>query len=55
MNNVNNQKISNLLNDVSDFRFVTRKWNAISDHSDQSYISDKLLKHLKISSIVQKY
>ena len=31
------QKILNLLNDASDFRFVTRKWKIINDQSDANY------------------
>ena len=31
------QKILNLLNDASDFRFLTRKWKIINDQSDANY------------------
>ena len=31
------QKILNLLNDASNFRFVTRKWKIINDQSDANY------------------
>ena len=31
------QKILNLLNDASDFRFVTRKWNIVNNKSNASY------------------
>ena len=29
------QKILNLLNEENDFKFVTRKWNVVSDNSKQ--------------------
>ena len=31
------QKILNLLNESNDSKFVTRKWNIVSDNSDTSY------------------
>ena len=31
------QKILNLLNDVNDFKFVTRKWNTVNDNSKANY------------------
>ena len=31
------QKILNLLNKLSDSRFVTRKWNIINDQSNANY------------------
>ena len=30
-------KISSLLNDVNNCKFVTRKWNIVSDNSDSNY------------------
>ena len=32
-----NQKILNLLNEASDFKFVTRKWNIVIDQSNVNY------------------
>ena len=31
------QKILNLLNEVNDSKFVTRKWNIVSDNSKANY------------------
>ena len=31
------QKISNLLNEVSDSKFVTRNWNIVNDQSNANY------------------
>ena len=31
------QKILNLLNKASDFKFVTRKWNTVNDQSNANY------------------
>ena len=31
------QKILNLLNEASDSKFVTRKWNIVNDHSNANY------------------
>ena len=31
------QKILNLLNDVSDSKFVTKKWNILNDNSKANY------------------
>ena len=31
------QKILNLLNEASDFNFVTRKWNIVNDQSNANY------------------
>ena len=31
------QKISNLLNEASDSKFVTRKWNIVHDQSNGNY------------------
>ena len=31
------QKILNLLNEENDFKFVTRKWNIVSDQSNANY------------------
>ena len=31
------QKIINLLNEASDSKFVTRKWNIVSDQSNANY------------------
>ena len=31
------QKILNLLNEASDSKFVTRKWNIVSDQSNSNY------------------
>ena len=31
------QKIINLLNEVNDSKFVTRKWNIVSDNSKSNY------------------
>ena len=31
------QKISNLLNDANDSKFVTRKWNIVNDNSKANY------------------
>ena len=32
------QKILNLLNEVSDSKFVTRKWNIVKDESNANYL-----------------
>ena len=32
-----NIKILNLLNEASDFKFVTRKWNTVNDQSNVNY------------------
>ena len=32
-----NIKILNLLNEASDFKFVTRKWNTVNDQSNANY------------------
>ena len=32
------QKVLQLLNEGSDSRFVTRKWNIVSDQSNENYI-----------------
>ena len=34
---IEHQKILNLLNDANDPKFVTRKWNIISDNSNSNY------------------
>ena len=31
------QKILNLLNEASDSKFVTRKWNIVNDQSNSNY------------------
>ena len=31
------QKVFNLLNDVNDSKFVTGKWNSVSDQSNVNY------------------
>ena len=31
------QKISNLFNEASDSKFVTRKWNIVNDNSKANY------------------
>ena len=31
------QKILNLVNKASDFKFVTRKWNTVNDQSNANY------------------
>ena len=31
------QKISNLLNEANDSKFVTRKWNLVNDNSKANY------------------
>ena len=32
------QKILNLLNEASDSKFVTRKWNIVNDNSKANYL-----------------
>ena len=34
---MDHQKISNLLNEVSDSKFVTRKWNIVNDNPKENY------------------
>ena len=34
---MDHQKILNLLNEVGDSRFVTRKWNILNDQSNATY------------------
>ena len=31
------QKLLNLLNEANEFKFVTRKWNIVSDNSKANY------------------
>ena len=34
---IEHQKISNLLNDANNSKFVTRKWNIVNDNSNSNY------------------
>ena len=37
LNVTEHQKVSNLLNETSDSKFVTRKWNIVNDQSKAKY------------------
>ena len=43
------QKILNLLNEVNDSKFVTRKWNNVNDNSKANYgVGDEIIYNIKV-------
>ena len=46
------QKTLNLLNEANDYKFVTAKWNIVSDQSDANYdVGNEIIIRLKIQSL----
>ena len=46
------QKIINLLNEASDSKFVTRKWNIVNDQSNENYdVGNEIIYNIEVSII----
>ena len=42
------QKILNLLNEASDSKFVTRKWNIVNNQSNTNYVGNEIIYNIKV-------
>ena len=46
------QKIINLLNEASDSKFMTRKWNIVNDQSNENYdVGNEIIYNIEVSII----